>query len=117
VSVREARLCDHEQCNDPSVLTCSLCNRDCCRVHTSRTYLAMAIMTGHTEQHGTTGCIGRGAAIPICSACALALSAHAVGLNSGGNGPLTALVAPMTAKMVEAAAAFLAEKKLEKNDG
>lgn len=113
MSIREARLCDHPECNHPAEGVCPLCKRDCCKQHSSSNYLAVAVMIGRPDQHGNVSCIGRGGAISVCADCHGILGLHSKVLNFGQEGPLSLLVASMNDKLIEATGAFLAEQKLK----
>lgn len=117
MSIREARLCDHEGCNNPASDACPLCRRDCCRAHLSPYYVAAAIMLGRPDQHASVTCVGRGQAISLCIGCQTTLSLHSKVLNFGGETPFCSLVAPLHDPLIEAVGAFLAGHKLKPTSG
>jgi len=118
MSVREARLCDYEKCNNPAAGTCVLCDRDACKEHLGRHYLTVAVMIGELGGHAS-GCLGKSAGVAVCSDCYTALDAFTRGLNQGASDeyPLSEAVAPFRDQLIELVGAFLAEKKLAKKSG
>lgn len=114
MSIREARLCDYGGCDNPaSGGACPLCKRDCCARHSSKKYITVAVVLGHSEGSDATR-LGQSPRVTVCDDCAGTLSSFSVTFNFPGKAVLDTLVAPMTSKLIEAASAFLAEKKLEK---
>ena len=115
MSVREARLCDHEGCN--SLATgdaCELCKRDACPGHLGRRYLTVAVMEGTIGDSPAAECLGKCTAIQICSTCHDGLYPHSTGLNNTKtNAPFSSMMQPMRSQLIEAAAAFLAAEKLK----
>lgn len=114
MSIREARLCDFPSCDNPSTAMCPLCSRDCCVTHyDAQHYVTIGVMLGNSGQHGSTQSIGRCDAIGMCADCFVGLSTHGRVLNFGAEGPLSSLVTPLGARLIEAASAFLAAEKLK----
>lgn len=73
MSVREAQLCDHHDCNSPSVLTCPLCKRDSCKTHCGSNYLAVTVVMGHTG-NAMASFLGKTRGIGICGDCSAQLN-------------------------------------------
>lgn len=116
MSVREARLCDTNGCNNPAQSACALCMLDRCTEHFGDQYIAIAVISGRGGAPVINEFLGKCPAVSVCVACRITINVYSVGVHiDASKMPLSGLVAPMRDKLIEAAGAFLAENALHKS--
>lgn len=119
MSVREARLCDTPNCNNPAKETCALCTLDRCIEHLGKRYLTITVACGEGSGTFANELLGKLPVVSVCGVCYTGLNRRTVtNINvADDQTPLSDLVKPLRAKLIESASAFLAEERLKKPVG
>jgi len=113
VSVREARLCDSDGCDNPAKEACALCTLDRCNQHIGNSYIAIAVIVGNSGTPVINEFLGKSLAAAVCSECRALLMPHTTGVHVDANKmPLSDIVAPMRGTLIENASAFLSNERL-----
>ncbi len=114
MSVREARLCDSDRCNNPAEAPCALCTLDRCKQHLGIDYIGLAVIKGEMGHPVINAFLGKCPAATVCVEYSRLLNVFTTGAHvDGAKLPLSGLITPLRGKLVVAAAAFLAEQKLK----